>query len=130
MAIPSKNRRRITVDGKTYYWVFDPYRLQAGDSYLAVQSATGKGRKLYLRWIGLALPLFVREAIQYAIQNGWSPSAESDMEIGCDSFAHPTQFYSKPAGTNSSWFHDWWLKENPGAIFLTPLYDYHLPHWQ
>ena len=130
MALPSKNRRLITVDDRRYYWVFDPFRLAGNDAYIAVQDADGSGRKLFLRWIGLALPRFVREAIRFAIAHGWSPEGESDLEIGCDSFADPTRFYLKPEGAGQHWFHDWWLEQNPGRIFLTPMSEYDIPHWK
>ena len=130
MALPSKNRRRINVDGREYHWVYDPSRLSGNDAYIAVQEPTGNGRKLFLRWIGLALPRFVRAAILFANSNGWSPNADSDMEVGCDSFANPPQFYLKPDDSSQYWFHDWWLEQNPGHIFLTPLGDYDLEHWK
>ncbi len=130
MTLPSKNRRKITVDGQHFHWVYDPFRLAGKDAYVAVQADSGNGRKLYLRWIGLALPRFVRAAIQFAQSHGWSPDADSDMEIGCDSFANPTRFYLKPVGAGQFWFHEWWLEQNPGHVFLTPLTDYNIAHWQ
>lgn len=130
MALPSKNRRTINVDGRKYHWVYDPFRLVGNDAYIAVQDASGTGGKLFLRWIGLVLPRFVRPAIQFAITNGWSPDADADMEIGCDSFANPAKFYLKPEGSDRNWFHDWWLERNPGHIFLTPLAQYDFEHWK
>jgi hypothetical protein len=130
MTLPAKNRRKLTVDGRCYHWVFDPHRLSGKDAYIAVQDASGEGPKLLLRWIGLALPRFVRSAILFAIENGWSPLGESDMEVGCDSFANPPQFLLKPAGAGQYWFHDWWLLQNPGHLFLTPPTDLKIEHWK
>lgn len=130
MALPAKNRRKIKVKEDEYYWQFNGARLSGNDSYIAVQSVSGKGRKLFLRWIGLALPRFIRSAIEFASQNGWSPDADSDMEIGCDSFSNPPRFYLKPKGSGQHWFHDWWLEQNPGHTFLTPVSDYEIEHWK
>ena len=130
MALPSKNRRSIVVDGTKYHWVYDGFRLAGRDAYIAVQNADGNGRKLYLRWIGLALPRFVRDAIQFANRNGWSFDGTTDMEIGCDSFANPTEFMMKPDGASKYWYHDWWVAQNPGHIFLTPATSYHIEHWK
>jgi hypothetical protein len=130
MSLPSKNRRKIVVDGLMFYWVFDPSRLQGNDAYITVQEASGVGRKLFLRWVGLALPRFVREAILFAINNGWSPHGSSDMEIGCDSYANPTQFYLKPEGSDQYWFHNWWFGQNPGHFLSTPLSNYEIEHWK
>ena len=130
MALTSKNRRKISVNGRTYFWVFDPSRLAGKDAYVAVQDESGEGRKLFLRWIGLALPRFVRSAILFAVGNGWTPEGDSDMEIGCDSFANPPRFYLKPDGAGQFWFHDWWLEQNPGHLFLTPLGKIETEHWK
>lgn len=130
MALPRKNRRSLTVNGRRYYWVFDPFRLSGNDAYIAVQAGEGSGRKLLLRWIGLALPRFVREAILFAIEQGWSPEGDSDMEIGCDSLAEPTRFVLKPEGAGEHWFHDEWLSQNPGCAFLTPICGLDVPHWK
>ena len=130
MTLPSKNRRKLAVDGRSYDWVFDPHRLSGKDAYIAVQDVSGKGPKLLLRWIGLALPRFVRSAILFAIENGWSPIGKSDLEIGCDSFANPPLFYLKPYVAGQFWFHDWWLSQNPGHVFLTPHADYKIEHWK
>ena len=130
MALPSKNRRTIVVDGTRYHWVYDGFRLQGKDSYIAIQNADGNGRKLYLRWIGLALPRFVCEAIQFAVQNGWRSDGKTDMEIGCDSFANPTEFLLKPDSASNYWYHDWWVEQNPGHIFLTPITHLDIEHWK
>jgi hypothetical protein len=130
MALPSQNRRKIVVNRHDYHWVFDPSRLSGRDAYIVVQCDSGTGAKLQLRWIGLALPRFVAEAIRFALANDWAPSGNKTLEIGCDSFATPTQFYLKPANASAFWFHDWWHAEHPGHAASTPLSDYKLEHWK
>jgi hypothetical protein len=130
MAFPSKNRRKIVVDGHEYYWLFDPSRLSGRDAYIGLQSASGTGAKLLLRWVGLASPRFVADAIRFALPNNWTSSGNKMLEIGCDSFANPTRVYLKPANASAFWFHDWWHAKNPGHAASTPLSDYRLEHWK
>lgn len=120
MSLPSKNRRTIQVAGRRYHWVFNPHRLSGNDGYIAVQNASGTGSRLYLRWVGLALPRSIRAAILFAMENGWSPDAGGDMEVGCDAFAEPSRFYLRPDGAGPYWFHDWWFAQNPARVFATP----------
>lgn len=106
MTLPKKNRRDIVVDGHTYHWQFDPFRLCGNDSFVCVQDASGRGPLLKMQWVGIALPNHIEAAIRFAHANGWRHDGTNILEIGADSNADPVTFRMKPDGAPRYWFYD------------------------
>ncbi len=106
MTLPRKNRRTIVVDGHTYHWQFDPFRLWGNDSFVCVQDGTGRGPLLKMQWVGIALPNHIEAAIRFAHANGWRPNGKNILEIGANSNENPVTFRIKPDGAPRYWFYD------------------------
>lgn len=81
MAFSKKNSRPINVEGQSFRWVFFE---NSGWNDLTVQSASGSGQKLSVRfpWVNIPgsplpyaamTPSIVSEAISFALENGWDP---------------------------------------------------------
>lgn len=89
MALNKKKSRKITVDDLGFRWVFFE---NSGWNDLTVQSDTGTGRKLVVRfpWEPKAnsklayepmTPAMVADAVRFGIVNGWFPNASGQPFI-------------------------------------------------
>jgi hypothetical protein len=88
MALPKKDRRKITVDGHPYFWI-----ASGNDDFihLIICSANVPGQKLLaqfnyhsfrfttgnLKQTLSITPFIVRQVIQYGINSGWTPEKRS-----------------------------------------------------
>ncbi len=77
MALPKRNRRSITCDGRTYHWCFPQGRdFDHRSSYqLIIQTADGDGQLLKVlqpAW-QIVTPAFVVATIKEALERGWRP---------------------------------------------------------
>ena len=72
MALPSRNRRNVTVDGIHYHWVKGS-RGDNGRGVVTVQHANGTGSKLMIDPYGRIIGDEVPDGIRFAILNGWNP---------------------------------------------------------
>ena len=97
MALPKKDRRKITVDGHQYFWI-----ASGNDDFihLIICSANVPGQKLLaqfdyhsfhiitadstqLKQTLSITPFIVRQVIQYGINSGWTPEKKnSDLGLG------------------------------------------------
>ena len=97
MALPKKDRRKITVDGHQYFWI-----ASGNDGYidLIICSANIPGQKLFagfdyhsfhintensthLKQALSITPFIVRQVIQYGINSGWTPEKKNaDLGLG------------------------------------------------
>ena len=77
MAWPKKGTRKITVDGITYLWHYSDHCPMCSNDVLTVGIA-GRPYVLYIDpfpWNFEIKPSAIAEAIQWAINEGWSPEA-------------------------------------------------------
>lgn len=97
MALPKKDRRKITVDGHQYFWI-----ASGNDGWidLIICSANGPGQKLFagfeyhsfqlttensthLKQALSITPFIVRQVIHYGLKSGWTPEIRtSDLGLG------------------------------------------------
>ena len=118
MAIPSKKRKRIDVNGTVYHYSIGR---RLNDAHTVVQHASGSGPKILIQWVGLIVPRHVRSAIEHALSLGWKHDSGSDLEFGCDSFADPIEFHTRPDNASQYWFFDQWFADNPDRVFNSPM---------
>ena len=72
MALPSRNRRNVHIDGVHYHWVKGS-RGDNGRGVITVQNANGTGAKLMIDPYGRITDDQVPDGIRFAIAHGWKP---------------------------------------------------------
>jgi len=89
MAFPKKHSRRIVVDGVTYLWRLKQGYAWRDGQHIAICPATDAGQLLlveYYAFQGMIGPGMVRQAIDFALANGWTPTrrARRPLYVGFD----------------------------------------------
>ena len=90
MAFHRRNNRRIVVGGETYLWCLKSRYVWSRCGHIAVRHSNtqGGGQLLLLDFSAFAFeirPKTIREAIEFALANGWSPTSKAKpLYIGFD----------------------------------------------
>ena len=76
MAFPKKYTRKITVNDQTYLWHLNENSIDFEEYHITIRHEKIAGQILYLdlySWHLSIRPRTIREAILWALENGWEP---------------------------------------------------------
>ena len=86
MAFPKKYTRKITIDNQIYLWHLNGNSLEFGEHHITIRHQQIAGQILYIdpyAWDLEIRPGMIREAILFALENGWLPlEKKAPMYLG------------------------------------------------
>ncbi len=111
MSLPVRGRLQFRCDSGWYQYGFTPDQ-EANRGRLVIELRYGEKRPvLLIHWLGL-LPdkpkiiprRHIRDAIKFALSQGWESNDGNVFEIACDARSESLAFCVRPLGTSNDWF--------------------------